>query len=210
MGLFFAILLAGALPGSVLASGSPAVAPVASAPAASASPALANAAATAISAGYLHACALLTDGSVRCWGYNHLGELGNGTTGYSSPPVVVSGITTATAIAAGLDHTCALLTGGSVRCWGYNWAGELGNGTTTFSSTPVAVSGITTATAISAAGTVYGQDHTCALLTGGSVTCWGYNGYRQLGDGTTTDGSTPVAVSGITTATAISGGVQDT
>jgi alpha-tubulin suppressor-like RCC1 family protein len=207
MGLFFAILLAGALPGSVMANGVAAVSSEASAgPAVSASPALAMAIATAISAGGDHTCALLSGGSVRCWGYNGYGQLGNGTTTDSSTPVAVSGITTATAISAGDAHTCALLSGGSVTCWGRNNSGQLGNATTTDSSTPVAVSGITTATAISAGG----YNHTCALLTGGSVRCWGNNDAGQLGNGTTTNSSTPVSVSGTTTATAISAGDDHT
>jgi len=48
-----------------------------------------------------------------------------------------------------------------------------------------------------------GGSHSCALLTDGTMKCWGYNGYGQLGDGTTTDRTTPVEVSGITTATSI-------
>jgi alpha-tubulin suppressor-like RCC1 family protein/serine protease inhibitor ecotin len=188
-----------------MASGSATVTPGLVATAASANPSLVTATATAISAGGEHTCALLTGGSVRCWGWNSYGELGNGTTTNNSTPVAVSDISTATAISAGYYHTCALLTGGSVRCWGWNYHGQLGDGTTTNSSTPVAVSGITTAIAISARG-----NNTCALLTGGSVRCWGDNVVGQLGNGTTTDSSTPVAVSGITTATAISAGYSHT
>ena len=163
--------------------------------------------ATAISAGAFSACALLSGGTVECWGNN---------------PVAVSGLSGATAISVGGLSTCALLSGGTIECWGDNSYGELGDGTTTNSTTPVAVSGLSGATAISV-----GEESACALLSGGTVQCWGDNSYGELGNGsptgpdtcshtvTTTLGqdsfglpcsTTPVAVTGLTGATAISVG----
>ena len=118
--------------------------------------------------------------------------------------MAVTGISNATAISAGGFHSCALLSNGQVDCWGDNEVGQLGNGTTgTYVATPVQVTGISNATAISA-GT--GGAHSCALLATGRVECWGSNDYGQLGNGSTTDSSTPVQVSGISNATAISAG----
>ncbi len=170
--------------------------------------------ASAIAAGGLHTCAILADRTVRCWGANLSGQLGDGTTTDRPAPVAVVGITTATEIAAGIAHTCAVLADGSVRCWGGNRLGQLGDGTLTGRTTPVAVPGITTAIAIAAAG-----NHTCALLADGTIRCWGSNYAGQLGDGTLThqvcpaDQDTadcsprPVTVRRITTATAIAVGV---
>ncbi len=97
----------------------------------------------ALAAGKVHTCALGGDGTVRCWGYNNWGELGNGTQTNRTISVVVSGLTGVSAMTAGGYHTCALLAGGTARCWGNNYSGQLGDGTTTQHLIPVAVSGLT-------------------------------------------------------------------
>jgi alpha-tubulin suppressor-like RCC1 family protein len=147
---------------------------------------------TALGVGMEHTCAVLSDGSVRCWGINTSGELGNGTTSLFSPTSVSSLGGAAVAIASGWSHTCALLSDGSVQCWGDNALGALGDGTwgTSMSTHgPVSVVSLGgTAVAIAA-----GMYSSCALLSDGSVRCWG-NASGLLGDGSVTDTNTPVSV----------------
>ena len=156
--------------------------------------------AVAISAGSVHTCAILDDGSVSCWGSNYHGQLGDGTTTDRSTPTHTSSLgtdRTAVAITAGEFHTCAILDDGSVSCWGSNYYGQLGDGTTTDRSTPTQTSSLgTDRTAVAITG---GDYHTCAILDDGSVSCWGYNGYGNLGDGTTTARNTPTQTSSLGT-----------
>ena len=162
-----------------------------------------------IVAGYVHACALLAAGTVECWGDNAKGQLGNGTYEASTVPVAVKGINRAVALTSGWTHSCAVLAGGGVVCWGSNNFGELGNGSGGFlqrSNVPVTVTGMNRAFAIDA-----GRSHTCALLSGGSAQCWGWNFYGQLGDGTyRTNARLPVAVAGLSHAIALSAGESHT
>jgi alpha-tubulin suppressor-like RCC1 family protein len=81
----------------------------------------------------------MLDGTVRCWGSNASGQLGNGTTTDSTSPITVSMITNAIAISAGGAHTCALLSDGTVACWGFNFSGQLGSGSNVDSVLPVLV-----------------------------------------------------------------------
>jgi alpha-tubulin suppressor-like RCC1 family protein len=151
----------------------------------------------ALAAGWGHACALLKGGSVKCWGHGHRGQLGHGDTesrgddlgemGDDLPATLLGTGETAAALAAGWAHTCALSVTGEVKCWGLNYNGQLGLGHTADrgdqpgemgDSLPHVDLGADKAAAIAA-----GWGHTCALLKGGAVKCWGDNLEGQLGAG---------------------------
>jgi alpha-tubulin suppressor-like RCC1 family protein len=159
---------------------------------------------TAIAAGRSHSLAVTSPGQVLAWGDNSYGQLGNSTTFNSNTPIVVSlplG-TTATAVAGGVVHSMTLTSTGQVLAWGYNTYGQLGNGTTT-NSAPVAVSlpAGTTVTAIAS-----GSSHSLALTSTGKELAWGNNATGQLGNGTTTNSSTPVLVNAPPVTLAIAAG----
>ncbi len=140
---------------------------------------------TQIAAGEKHTVALDDEGNVWTWGYNEMGQLGDGTTEHKSKPVAVSketGLGKVTQIAAGVYHTVALDDEGNVWTWGSNRNGQLGDGTTEYKSKPVAVSketGLVKVTQIAA-----GVYHTVALDDEGNVWTWGDNYFGQLGDDT--------------------------
>ncbi|OGQ16856.1 MAG: hypothetical protein A3B70_07430 [Deltaproteobacteria bacterium RIFCSPHIGHO2_02_FULL_40_11] len=147
--------------------------------------------ATAISLGRNHSCALLEDKTVKCWGQNNNGQLGNGLTVSSFTPVWVQDLENVKAIAAGGYHTCALLEEGTVKCWGSNSSLQLAYATRpgdiSSSYTPVTISGLENGVSISA-----GIFHTCVVLPTGFVQCWGMNNKNQLGSGNTTGHTAPV------------------
>jgi hypothetical protein len=193
----------------------------------------------AIAAGGFHTCALLSSGAVKCWGYNFTGALGSGNwsndigdqpgeMGANLPAVDLGSGVTATAIAAGQFHTCALLSSGAVKCWGENGDGQLGLGDTNSRGDGANEMGdnlltVDLGSGVTATAIVGGHLHTCALLSTGTVTCWGDDAVAQLGqgagvtydnrgDGPGEMGSSLVAVnlgSGVT-ATAIAAGAYHT
>lgn len=149
---------------------------------------------SALALGLGHTCALVGAGSVKCWGFNSNGQLGDNSNSNRLMPVDVSGLASGVAeIAVGPLHTCARTTGGAVKCWGTNAAGQLGDGSTTDRRVPVDVSGLGSGVIAIAAG----GNHTCALLETGAVRCWGANASGQLGDGSTAQRLTPTDVSGL-------------
>lgn len=131
-----------------------------------------------IAAGGLHTCAILGDGTVRCWGSNTHGQLGDGTVMLGLAPVTASGLSGVASIATGSTHTCAVSTDNSVRCWGLNDSGQLGIGSMADAHTPTPVNGLQ-ARSITTGGT-----HTCAVTMTNEAFCWGANGVGQVGDGT--------------------------
>lgn len=152
-----------------------------------------------IAAGSSHTCALsaLSGGTVSCWGYNDVGQLGDGTTQTRLVPTEIPGLTEVTAIVAGGQHSCALISAtGGVKCWGANSVGQLGNGTTTPSTTPVDVLDSLSSPLVGVAEITAGLNHTCARFSTGGLVCWGLNTSGQLGDGTIIDRSVATGVSG--------------
>jgi alpha-tubulin suppressor-like RCC1 family protein len=157
----------------------------------------------AVSASANHVCAVASDGRGQCWGANFAGQLGDGSTQNAATPVVVSSLNDAVAVSAGEGHSCAVINDGRVQCWGANFAGQLGDGSRIDALTPVTVSGVSNAVAVSAGGS-----HSCAVKSTGLVQCWGANLVGQLGDGNTVGevAATPVTVSGLSDAVAVSAG----
>ena len=149
---------------------------------------------------YEFGCSLMANGTVKCWGWNSSGQLGDGSTINKSAPVLVSNIdgtepaTTAVGVSGGGNHACAVMENNSVRCWGANFSvGLLGNDSTINSSIPVAVSQITGATSgTSAVDVAAGYLASCALMSDGGVRCWGSGG--MLGDNTSSGSPIPTRV----------------
>jgi len=133
-----------------------------------------------ISGGWRHSCAILDDGTVKCWGNNLFGQLGGGSVDLGTGR-------TATVISAGDEHTCALLDDATVKCWGNNDYGQLGQGDlVSRNSVGDALPAVDLGTGRTARQVAAGSSNTCALLDDFTVKCWGVNGYGQLGLGDTT------------------------
>lgn len=148
---------------------------------------------TSVVVGRYHSCGLTVVGAAYCWGYNGNGQIGDGTTTdrLTATAVAMPAEVTFASLAVGDIHTCGLTAEGAAYCWGGNTLGRLGDGTTTPRLTPVAVvmpAGVTFAS-MSA-----GYANSCGLTTAGAAYCWGRNVFGELGDGTTTERLTPVAV----------------
>jgi alpha-tubulin suppressor-like RCC1 family protein len=181
-----------------------------------------------VSAGLNHTCGLNLDiGGDLCWGGNDNGQVGDGTTIGKTSPVLISAIQWFNALSAGGSHTCAeassfvpgsYVVSFAAYCWGANDNGQLGDGTTTPRTSPVLVGG---ALSFSRDGLSAGDQHTCGVaaagvgipynaVSAGTAYCWGLNDNGQLGDGTTSERTSPVLVAGALSFIAVSAGGSHT
>ena len=181
---------------------------------------------SSVSAGGSHACAVTDSGDVKCWGFNHVGQLGSDTQQTcsvvslpcSTTPLDVAGLTSgAVTVATGLEHSCAVTDTGGIDCWGKNHLGQLGDGTTNTRVGPVSVCNVydggsqsCTELLSGAVAVSLGTFHTCALVeaeppaTGHGVKCWGAGALGQLGGGVCcSPSSTPIDVAGLTSGASI-------
>ncbi len=159
-----------------------------------------------LSVGYNHACALLNDKSMQCWGYGTYGRLGTGNTADRTTPVTINVGGTVADITAGGVNTCALLEAGTVKCWGRNNYYQNGDNSLTDRSSPVTVTGFSGAVKSLSSGNYYN----CAVLTNGGAQCWGYNADGEVGDNTTTTRRVPTAVSGLSNVSFLDAGMYMT
>lgn len=145
--------------------------------------------AVGIQASDRHTCALMSNGAVRCWGYNYHGALGTGNntdSAYAGPPVALpsEGVAISTSTAQSGGTTCAVTVDTNVYCWGYNGFGLLGNGEVGGSeSSPQLVIYPDESPLAGAVGVSLGAGFGCALLDSGEVRCWGRNNPGNLGIG---------------------------
>jgi alpha-tubulin suppressor-like RCC1 family protein len=162
-----------------------------------------------VTAGVHHSCAVREAGGVLCWGWNELGQLGDGGEDRAPrpTPVAVADLDDAVQVSAGAAYTCALREGGTIACWGDNLVGQLGDGTGPdggpMRTRPTAVLGIDDAVEIAA-----GYSHTCARRASGAVACWGINSSDQIGAPAVQYATAPLEVGDLAEAVAIGMGTS--
>jgi alpha-tubulin suppressor-like RCC1 family protein len=163
-----------------------------------------------VSSGGSHTCARRADGSLQCWGWAALGQLGgvpavacdtaSGSVQCARAPGAVPGLAGVVSVSAGRFHTCVALSGGGASCFGRDDNGQVGGGVAStgrcsfsFDNYPCSLTP-RPASVTNAASVSVGDYHSCALTTDGAVRCWGNNTFGQLGNGATDDQNAPVSV----------------
>jgi alpha-tubulin suppressor-like RCC1 family protein len=144
-----------------------------------------------------------TAGTVKCWGHNNYGQLGDGTTTDRLTPTSIANLGSVAKISLGFGHTCALMDDGTVLCWGWNADGQLGIGNTVNKNVPTVVPNLADVTGVAAGGR-----HTCAVRQDGSLWCWGGNHKGAVGDGTNENRLVPTLVPRLKVVEVAAGGNQ--
>ncbi len=142
--------------------------------------------ATKVSVGLRSSCALINDGTIKCWGSTFVGQRGNLNIVDATVASVVTGISNAIDVQAGNDFSCALLSTNTVKCWGTNGLGQIGQTLTTVIDIvneafevgePVTVTGLTNVNSL-----FVGKNSTCAKTVSNQMYCWGYGPWGELGN----------------------------
>ena len=157
-----------------------------------------------ISGGEYHTCAIVSGtGVLKCWGYNNVGQLGDGTLSFRLSATVIDSGVTYSQVATGQSHSCGIVSGtGVLKCWGANTYGQLGDGTTVNRAVSAVIDSGVSYSKVSA-----GDTHTCGIVAStGALKCWGYNWAGQIGDGSNVNRLAPVVVNSGTSYSQISGG----
>jgi len=162
-----------------------------------------------------HTCAVFRDGSLKCWGFNGQGQLGDGTRVRKLVPTLVPSLEGVTQISLGHGHSCALLSNGAVRCWGDRSLGQVGDGIplTDFKAPTNVLEPADVVSLGPGSGVTQlslGEAHSCALVSSGEVFCWGVNDIGELGDGRRDRSSAPRLVKGLSGVTQIAAGLSHT
>ncbi|MEK2690355.1 RCC1 domain-containing protein [Bdellovibrio sp. GT3] len=145
---------------------------------------------TKASIGRKHSCAIMSDSSLRCWGFNSYGQIGDASTTFRSEAIIISPGTSFKDVGVGNEHTCAVATNGDLYCWGRNANGQVGNnGAGVDKNTPELIdSGVSYAFVSS------GENHSCGLTTGSKIRCWGQGMHGALGQGGTGNLNIPTEI----------------
>lgn len=146
-----------------------------------------------VASGQVHRCGRSTTGTAWCWGFNLVGQVGNGTTTNAQFPVQIPGGAPPYAqLTAGAAHTCALTSMGAAWCWGLGNSGQLGNNLASIQLSPVAVQ----APGVTFVELAAGAYHTCGRTVAGAIWCWGQNDVGQVGNNSSSDALVAAPVRG--------------
>ncbi|MBO9667036.1 MAG: hypothetical protein J7501_09505 [Bdellovibrio sp.] len=143
-----------------------------------------------LSIGRKHSCAVMSDNSLRCWGLNAYGQIGDGTSMFRSEGVTIASGTSFKAVSVGNEHSCAIATNGDLYCWGRNANGQVGNnGAGVDKNTPQLIDSGVAYQMVSS-----GENHSCGLTTTNKIRCWGQGMYGALGNGGTSNLNVPTEI----------------